>query len=200
MHMGHVMKQNTVLLIMGSTRAGRKCPQVTAWVKSIAEASSDFVYEIVDLAQWSLPMDDEPGIPALGHYTQAHTQAWSDKIEASDAVVFVTPQFNWGYPAVLKNAIDHLYREWRAKPTVIVTYGGHGGSRCAEQLRIVATSLKMRVVATMPALTLPEAVIREGAALDVGRDFAGSVAEVRQAFMELGAEITAGAANNSLPS
>lgn len=179
------MERKTVLLVMGSTRAGRKCPQVAAWVESIGQACPDFAYEIVDLAQWSLPMDDEPAIPALGRYTQAHTRAWSDKIKTADAVVFVTPQFNWGYPAVLKNAIDHLYHEWRDKPTVIVTYGGHGGTRCARQLRRVAASLKMRVMTTAPALVLPDTVIRQGAILDAGRDFAASEPAVRKAFTEL---------------
>ncbi len=51
------------------------------------------------------------------------------------AIVFVSPQYNWGYPAPLKNAIDHLYKEWAGKPAMIVTYGGHGGSKCAAQLR-----------------------------------------------------------------
>ena len=183
------MELKTILLIMGSTRAGRKCPQVAAWVKSIGQTCADFAYEIVDLANWSLPMDDEPGIPALGHYTQAHTRTWSDKIKSADAVIFVTPQFNWGYPAVLKNAIDHLYHEWRDKPTVIVTYGGHGGTRCARQLRRVAVSLKMRVVATAPALVLPDAVIRQGATLDADQDFAASKPAVQKAFVELARQL-----------
>lgn len=185
------MERKTVLLIMGSTRAGRKCPQVAAWVESLGQAYSDFAYEVVDLANWSLPMDDEPDIPALGHYTQAHTRAWSDKINSADAVVFVTPQFNWGYPAILKNAIDHLYHEWRDKPTVIVTYGGHGGTRCARQLRRVAASLKMRVVATTPALVLSDAMIREGAALDPDRDFLAFEPAVRRAWAELANQLVA---------
>ncbi|MGC4028799.1 MAG: NADPH-dependent FMN reductase [Steroidobacteraceae bacterium] len=179
------MQRKTVLLIMGSTRAGRKCPQVAAWVESIGHVCPDFACEIVDLASWPLPMDDEPDIPALGHYAQAHTRAWSDKVKTADAVVFVTPQFNWGYPAVLKNAIDHLYYEWRDKPAVIVTYGGHGGTRCARQLRRVAASLKMRVVTTTPALTLPDAVIRQGARLDADRDFVASRPAMQRAFIEL---------------
>ena len=185
------MKQKkTVLLIMGSTRAGRKCPQIAAWVASLGgQACADLACEIVDLAQWRLPMDDEPGIPALGRYAQAHTVAWSEKIKAAHAVVFVTPQFNWGYPAVLKNAIDHLYGEWRDKPAAIVTYGGHGGTRCARQLRRVAAALKMRVIAAAPSLELSDAVIREGAALDPGRDFRGAAARVASAFAELAALI-----------
>src|SRR3546814_6593640 len=103
--------KKTVLLIMGSTRAGRICPTITEWVAGIGRVCTDFAYEIVDLADWLLPMNDEPAIPALASYTQPHTRAWSDKIKRADAVVFVTPQYDWGYPAVLKNAIDHLRSE-----------------------------------------------------------------------------------------
>jgi NAD(P)H-dependent FMN reductase len=179
----------TVLVIMGSTRKGRICPKIAAWVARIAEGCTRYAFEVIDLADWLLPMDDEPAIPAFGQYVQAHTRAWSDKIKGADAVVFVTPQFNWGYPAVLKNAIDHLYHEWRNKPALIVTYGGHGGAKCADQLRQVAGAVGMRVVATAPAITLPEAVIRQGAPFDPDRDFQAAVATIRGGFAELAAEI-----------
>lgn len=180
----------TVLLIMGSTRAGRKCPQITEWVMGRAkEARPDLTYEIVDLAGWRLPMDDETAIPAIGPYEQPHTVEWSEKIAAADAVAFITPQFNWGCPAVLKNAIDHLYREWRGKPVAIVTYGGHGGTRCARQLRRVAASLRMKVVPASPALELPDPVIREGAVLSPDQAFKASVPKVRQAFVQLAGQI-----------
>ena len=188
------MARKTLLLIMGSTRAGRQCPQVATWVASIGQAHPDWACEIVDLANWWLPMDDEPDLPAVGRYIQAHTRAWSDKIKAANGIIFVTPQFNWGYPAVLKNAIDHLYHEWRDKPTVIVTYGGHGGTRCEQQLRCVAASLKMRVVTTSPALTLPDAVIRQGARLDADQDFAAFEPAMLRAFSELEEQL-AGDAN-----
>jgi NAD(P)H-dependent FMN reductase len=181
--------RKTVLLIMGSTRAGRICPAITAWVAEVGRACTDFAYEVVDLANWPLPMDDEPAIPALASYTQPHTRAWSDKIKHADAVIFVTPQFNWGYPAALKNAIDHLYHEWRDKPAAIMSYGGHGGTKCAEQLKQVALAVKMRVVATAPAITLPEAVIRRGAPLDPDRDFRPCLASVQNAFAELADQI-----------
>ncbi|THF76412.1 NADPH-dependent FMN reductase [Cohnella fermenti] len=182
-------RKNTILLVMGSTRAGRNCPTITAWVESIGREGSTDEYEIVDLAEWPLPMDDEPGIPALGHYTQPHTVAWSEKIKSASAIVFVTPQFNWGYPAVLKNAIDHLYREWKDKPVMLITYGGHGGGRCAKQLRRVAVRLRMRIVPTSPALRLSDAVIREGAALVPERDFRAFAPTVRRAFAELAAQL-----------
>lgn len=191
MHVSYTYKDDAmgqnmnVLVIMGSTRAGRVCPTIAEWIAQRGRAHTDFRYEIVDLAHWTLPMDDEPAIPSTGRYTQAHTRAWSEKISSADAVIFVTPQYNWGYPAVLKNAIDHLSREWCDKPAVIVTYGSHGGTKCAEQLKQVAEGVKLRLVPTTPALMLSRAVIREGAALDPNRDFNQHVTSVQSAFAEL---------------
>jgi len=143
-----------VLVIVGSTRARRLCPQIAAWVTEVGRATISAQFEIVDLKNWPLPMDDEPGIPALGDYTFEHTRAWSRKISEAHGFVFVTPQYNWGYPAPLKNALDHLYKEWSGKPALVVTYGGHRGDRCARQLRQVLKSLKMRPIATMPGFKL----------------------------------------------
>jgi NAD(P)H-dependent FMN reductase len=181
--------KKSVLLIMGSTRAGRICPQITAWVGKLGVAVTGLDFEVIDLQDWPLPTDDEAAIPARGLYSQAHTRAWSEKIKAADAVIFVTPQFNWGYPAALKNAIDHLYQEWRDKPAVIVTYGGHGGTKCAEQLRQVAAAVKLRLVPTSPAIILPDAVIREGAACDPDRDFAAHVPSIKDALTELAEQL-----------
>ena len=144
---------------MGSVRAGRRCPQIAAWVLGMMERSGRFVCEIIDLRDWSLPSDDETAIPAKGVYAREHTRAWSAKVAAADGFVIVSPQYNWGYPATLKNALDHLYREWSGKPLVIVTYGGHGGGKCAEQLRQVADGLKLRPVGTMPAITVAREAI-----------------------------------------
>ena len=174
---------------MGSTRAGRLCPRITAWVEQVGRECSELSFETIDLNDWLLPMDDEPVPPALGPYSQPHTRAWSDKVRQADAVVFVTPQFNWGYPAVLKNAIDHLYPEWHGKPAALVTYGGHGGTRCGRQLRQVAAGVKMDVVATAPALTLPEAVIRHNAPFDPERDFSRCRVQVRRAIRQLAARV-----------
>jgi NAD(P)H-dependent FMN reductase len=159
----------------------------SSWV-ALGREQTGFRYEVIDLKNWPLPMDDEPALPAItakGRYAQVHTNAWSEKIISAGAVIFVTPQYNWGYPAALKNAIDHLYGEWRDKAAVIVTYGGHGGTKCAEQLQQVADAVKLRLVPTKPALLLPEKVIREGATLDPKRDFNRHVASVELAFAEL---------------
>src|SRR3546814_11999727 len=132
-------------------------------------------------------MIDEPAIPALASYTQPHTRSWSDKIKRADAVVFVTPQYNWGYPAVLKNAIDHLYHEWHDKPVVIVSYGGHGGTKCPEQLKQIASAVKMCVVAPMLAITLPEAVLSQHAVFHPARDSQSCVASLQKAFGDMAA-------------
>jgi NAD(P)H-dependent FMN reductase len=176
----------SVLVVLGSMRAGRLCPTIASWVVSVAEASTDLTYDLVDLTDWPLPMDDEPGIPALGGYTQAHTRAWSAKVASADAVMFVTPQYNWGYPAALKNAIDHLYKEWTGKPVVIVTYGGHGGTKCAAQLRQVTEGLKMRPVSIMPAITLTDDMMLSGK-VDPEQDFQAYADTIRQAAAELAA-------------
>ena len=179
-----------VLVVMGSVRAGRRCHEIVAWVIGIARESSDLTYELLDLADWPLPMNDEPDLPqAHQNYAQPHTRAWGSKIAAAQAVMFVTPQYNWGYPAALKNAIDHIYHEWKEKPAVIVSYGGHGGTKCAAQLRQVTEAVHMRPMPTMPAITLPGEVIR-GAPLDPAKDFKSDEAElVRQAIRELSDEL-----------
>jgi NAD(P)H-dependent FMN reductase len=182
-----VKRQNQILVIMGSARAGRLNPLVAGWIVGLAREHTDCSYEIIDLAEWHLPLDDEPAIPATGRYQEAHTHAWSQKIAAADALIFVTPQYNWGYPAALKNAIDHLYLEWHGKPAMIVTYGGHGGTKCAQQLKQVGEAVELRLVEATPALVLPRAVIREGATLDPERDFKDHVTSVRDALGALAA-------------
>ncbi len=169
---------------MGSVRAGRLCPKIASWVVAVAQASTSLKYELIDLADWPLPMNDEPGLPALGVYAQEHTRAWSRKIASADAVMFVTPQYNWGYPAPLKNAIDHLDNEWKGKPVIIVSYGGHGGDKCAAQLKQVAEGLKMRLVSTMPRITLTREMIL-GGPIDPQKDFQPYAESIRHALVEL---------------
>jgi len=182
-----------VLLILGSVRAQRICPAVADCVAQLMQDGyPHLALRIADLAHWPLPLDDEPSMPALNRYASAHTRAWSEEVQAADACIFVTPQYNWGYPAALKNAIDHLYREWHDKPALIITYGGHGGGKCAAQLAQVLAAVKMRVVATMPGIVLHETVIRAGAAFDAERDFAPHAASVAQALDVLHAMLDAG--------
>ena len=147
-------------------------------------------FEVVDLKDWPLPMDDECNVPAGGGYAFEHTRAWSRKISEGDAFVFVTPQYNWGYPAPLKNALDHLYAEWSGKPAMIVTYGGHGGAKCAAQLRQVLDGLEMKPVACAPGFKLARERIEANAGIvEPALEFAAHLGALRQAFAELAAAL-----------
>jgi NAD(P)H-dependent FMN reductase len=179
-----------VLVIIGSTRARRICPAIAKWVAAIGREIVSAELEIVDLKDWPLPMDDEPGIPAAHGYAFEHTHAWSRKIAGTSAFVFVTPQYNWGYPAPLKNALDHLYKEWSGKPAMIVTYGGHGGTKCAAQLRQILTGLHMKPIRTMPALRLSRAHIEANAGtIEPATEFSGYVRVLKRAFKKLNAAL-----------
>jgi NAD(P)H-dependent FMN reductase len=171
-----------VLIIMGSVRDGRRCPAIVAW--AAARRPSSLACEVVDLREWHLPMDDEAAIPATGEYANDHTRAWSAKVAGADGFVIVTPQYNWGYPAPLKNALDHLYKEWSGKPLMLVTYGGHGGDKCAKQLRTVAKGLHMKTVWTSPALAITRAQIL-GAPFDAERDLNRYVPTLKRAWRQL---------------
>lgn len=174
---------------MGSVRPVRHCDAITAWVMDIARAGS-LACERIDLRDWPLPMDDEPAIPASGQYRLDHSLAWSRKVAAARGFILVTPQYNWGYPAALKNALDHLYKEWASKPVMIVTYGGHGGGKCAAQLRQVAEALHMTPVTTQPQLTLSRYMV-EGGPVAPATDFAASRPVVEAAVSELAAALQA---------
>ncbi len=137
-------RSDRVAVVIGSTRPARICPGIARWVLQTAQQDSPLQYEIVDLAEVGLPFLDEPRMAALGQYEHEHTRAWSRTVSGFGGFVFVFPQYNWGYPAPLKNALDFLYAEWRGKPATTVTYGTRGGSRAAAQFRIVLDGLDMQ--------------------------------------------------------
>jgi NAD(P)H-dependent FMN reductase len=117
---------------------------IARWFIDRAHAHGEFEIDVVDLAELNLPLLDEPHHPRLRQYTKRHTKEWSDRVAAADAVVFVTAEYNYGYPAPLKNAIDYLHHEWQYKPVGFVSYGGvAAGTRAVQQLKQVVTTLKM---------------------------------------------------------
>ena len=133
-----------LLIVIGSTRPGRAALPIAQWFAERAEAHPGFDVEIADLEEIHLPPLDEPNHPRLRSYTKQHTLDWSATVESADAFAFVTPEYNFGYPAVLKNAIDYLHHEWRYKPVGFVSYGGvAAGTRAVQQLKQVVTTLKM---------------------------------------------------------
>lgn len=144
-----------IRIIVGSVRPVRVGDQIAAAVAEIIADAADARTEIIDLADLNLPLLDEPRMPALGDYQNAHTKEWADIVSGSDGIVFVTPQYNAGYPASLKNAIDYLFAEWKDKPALIISYGGHGGGMSGAQLRSVLDFIGLDLVADNVEITLP---------------------------------------------
>jgi len=131
-----------LLIVIASTRPGRVGLPVARWFTAHAREHGGFEIEVADLAEIGLPFLDEPNHPRLGKYTQAHTHGWSQTVDGADAFVFVTAEYNYGYPATLKNAIDFLHNEWRHKPLGYVSYGGiAAGTRAVQQLKQVTGAL-----------------------------------------------------------
>jgi NAD(P)H-dependent FMN reductase len=135
-------------IIIGSTRPGRAGLPVAEWFADRAKEHGGFDVTVADLAEIDLPLLDEPNHPRLRQYTREHTRDWSEIVGAADAFVIVTAEYNSGYPAPLKNAIDYLNDEWRDKPVGFVSYGGvSAGTRAVQQLKQVVTTLRMLPVA-----------------------------------------------------
>lgn len=134
-----------VLIVVGSTRPGRVGRAIADWFYArTKEQQSNVEFELVDLADWNLPLLDEPIPPKAHMYQQEHTKRWSDKIASADGYILVTPEYNHGYPASLKNALDYLYREWNGKPVAFVSYGMGGGQLAVKQLHQVVEELQLR--------------------------------------------------------
>jgi NAD(P)H-dependent FMN reductase len=135
-------------IIIASTRPGRKGPFLGSWIYNVAKRVMDFNVELLDLAEINLPFLDEENHPKLRKYVHQHTKDWSEKIADADAFIFVTPEYNAGFPAALKNAIDFLYSEWNYKPVAFVSYGGiSAGARSVQMMKQVVTTLNMMPIA-----------------------------------------------------
>lgn len=134
---------------MGSTRQGRFVDQPAKWIFEKLKKKEDVDAELIDLRDWPLPFFDEPVSPSMMRmmkkdYVSELGKKWAKKIGEADGYIIVTPEYNHGYTAVLKNAIDYVYNEWNNKPVAFVSYGGTGGgTRSVQQLRQVAIELQM---------------------------------------------------------
>jgi len=131
-------------IVTASTRPHRIGHHVAAWVRDLAPADVELVD--VDLRELALPLLDEPGMPSEGHYVHEHTRRWAALVEGLDAVVLVMPEYNRGYSAGLKNAIDYLYAEWDGMPVACVGYGWSGAYHARSALRQTLERIKMVVV------------------------------------------------------
>lgn len=129
-------------VIIGSTRPTRIGPAIAEWFAEEARTEGSFEIEVLDLQAVGLPFLDELQHPSLGQYAHEHTRAWSATITRGDAFVFVVPEYNHGYNAATKNAIDFLYHEWRDKPVGFLSYGGvSAGTRAVQGLRLVLSAV-----------------------------------------------------------
>lgn len=134
-----------IAVIVGSTRQGRFSDRPAQWIFEEAQKLDGVTAELLDLRDYPMPFYDEMVSPSTGggNYENPAVQAWKAKIEAADAFIIVTPEYNHSMPAVLKNAMDYVYAGWNNKPVGFVSYGGAGGTRAVQQLRQVAVELQM---------------------------------------------------------
>lgn len=143
-------------IIVGSIRPGRNGLAVAQWVHGIAAKRTSATYELVDLLDYNLPLLDEPVPPVMGPPTKEHTKRWAAKIATFDGFVFVTPEYNHGPPASLKNALDFLFKEWTNKAAGFVGYGGTGAVRSVDMLRMICSNLELADVRAQVSLTLAQ--------------------------------------------
>jgi NAD(P)H-dependent FMN reductase len=145
---------SNLMIIVGSVREGRVGLPIAEWVRGEAEKTGDFDIDFVDLRELALPFMDEPNHPRLAQYTKPHTIAWSKRVAAADAFIFVTPEYNYSYSPALKNALDYLSREWWRKPVGFVSYGGvSSGTRGVVGLMATITALGLVRVGANVELT-----------------------------------------------
>lgn len=155
-------------ILLGSTRAGRFSERPAQWLVDLGSRRADLCFEIVDLRLFPLPFFDEPLSPIRAPATGEQAQRWARKLAELDGLVIVTPEYNHGPAAVLKNALDYAYQEFNRKPVAFVGYGGVGAARAIEQLRLVAVELQMAPLRHAVHLGMVEffGMVRDGKSFD----------------------------------
>lgn len=150
-----------IQIIMGSTRQNRFSEKPARWLYELAKTRTDFETELLDLRDYPLPFYNEPVPPSMikGNYSNEVAKRWANKIGEGDGYIIVTPEYNHGYPAVLKNALDTVFDEWGKKPVGFVSYGSVMGTRSVQQLRQVA--IELRMVPIEAALQVPVQIFRD---------------------------------------
>lgn len=175
-----------VAVVIGSNRPTRISAGIAEWALRTVQSESSLHYEVIDLAEVNLPFLDEPVMAARGEYEHEHTRAWSRLVSSFGGFLFVFPQYNWGYPAVLKNALDFLYWEWREKPVSFVTFGTRGGSRAALQIQGVLQGLHMNELADHLEIRIAEDDVDENWQL---KDLEGLLSPYREQLLAIDREM-----------
>ncbi len=144
-----------VAVISGSASPHRTGAPIARWIAEKVGQREGVEVDLVDLQDLALPFYDEPNLPRLRQYVHQHTKDWAARVAAADAFIFVTPEYNGSFPAILKNALDYLHHEWHYKPAGVVTYGGglSAGFRGAQALRQILSALYM--VPIQEAVAIP---------------------------------------------
>jgi NAD(P)H-dependent FMN reductase len=137
------MSKPRIGIVISTTREGRFGDKPATWIRDIAAARGDLDIEIVDLRDYPMPFFDEVGSPIYVPPQNEVARRWARKVAEFDGFILVTAEYNHGAPAVLKNALDYTYAEFNRKPVAFVGYGGVGGARAVEQLRLVCIELQM---------------------------------------------------------
>ncbi|WP_165164423.1 NADPH-dependent FMN reductase [Corynebacterium qintianiae] len=146
----------TIGIILGSTRVGRAGEAVAHWVNEAAQQREGFDYRLLDLKDFNLPLYDDETLPMMAgkNYDSPEVTRWSEAIDACEAFVFVTPEYNHSVPAPLKNAVDTLGTEWYGKPVAFVGYGAAGGVRAVEHWRQITANFQMPNVRNQVAVSI----------------------------------------------
>jgi NAD(P)H-dependent FMN reductase len=139
-----VIVKPKLIVLVASTRPGRVGSTVGQWFAKLADEHGAYDVELVELEDMNLPLFNEPHHPAMGKYVHEHTKDWSAKVDGADAFVFVTPEYNFGTPPSLTNALTYLVNEWKYKPVGFASYGGiSGGIRSVQDTKLALTTFKM---------------------------------------------------------
>src|ERR1700680_3967294 len=139
-------QQPRIGIVIGSTREGRFGEKPAHWIHEIAKQRTGLDFELIDLRDHPLPIFNEPRSPMAGPVNNEAARLWAGKLATLDGLIVVTPEYNHGPSAVLKNAFDYAYKEFVRKPIGFVGYGGVRAARAGEQLRLVAIELQMAPV------------------------------------------------------
>jgi NAD(P)H-dependent FMN reductase len=132
-----------ISVIVGSTREGRFSEKPAKWILQLLKKREGVNARLLDLRDFPMPFFDQPATPGRPPFAHEVVQKWTAAIAQSDGFVFVTPEYNYGPSAVLKNAIDWVYPEWNRKPVSFVSYGSAMGVRSVQQLRETAIELQL---------------------------------------------------------
>lgn len=151
-------------VVIGSTRPGRVGKPVGEWFHQFAQDHGGFEVHLADLADFGLPIFDEPEHPRAQKYQHEHTKRWAASVDAADAFVFVAPEYNFGPTPALLNALNYLYLEWCYKPAGFVSYGGiSGGMRSALVTKVTLTTLKVMPMVEQVAIPMVHQHLKDGA-------------------------------------